>query len=156
MRSADADLPLSDIQSLRSVVAAKLEGSKKQTALLGLLAGIALSLAAAGIYGVLAFSVSQRTREIGIRKALGGQDWQVVWGIARRGLVLTLIGLGIGVLLTLGLGRLLASQIYGVSATDPLFITLASIVFALVAVVASLIPASRAARMDPVEVLRAE
>jgi putative ABC transport system permease protein len=156
MRSADADLPLSDIQSLRSVVAAKLEGSKTQTALLGLLAGIALSLAAAGIYGVLAFSVSQRTREIGIRKALGGQDWQVVWGIARRGLVLTLIGLGIGVLLTLGLGRLLASQIYGVSATDPLFITLASIVFALVAVVASLIPASRAARMDPVEVLRAE
>jgi putative ABC transport system permease protein len=156
LKGIDPDLPLTGIETLQSVLDTNLDASRTQASLMGLLAGIALSLAAAGIYGVMAYSVSQRTREIGIRKALGGQDWQVVWGIARRGLLLTAFGLGAGVLLTLIVGRVLASQVYGVSATDPVFIALASLVFGLVALVASLIPASRAARLDPVEVLRSE
>jgi ABC-type antimicrobial peptide transport system permease subunit len=123
---------------------------------MGLLAGIALGLAAAGIYGVMAYSVTQRTREIGIRKALGGQNWQVVWEIARKGLLLTVLGLGVGVLLSLALGRVLASQVYGVSATDPVFVALAGLAFGLVALVACLVPASRAGRLNPVEVLRSE
>jgi predicted permease len=156
LKKVDPDLPLTGVQTLRSVLDTNLETSRTQASLMGLLAGIALILAAAGIYGVMAYSVSQRAREIGIRKALGGQDWQVVWEIARRGLLLTAFGLGAGVLLTLVLGRVLASQVYGVSATDPVFIVLAGLVFGLVALVASLIPASRAARLNPVEVLRSE
>jgi predicted permease len=156
LKRVDPELPLSGIQTLQSVLDTNLEASRTQASLMGLLAGIALSLAAAGIYGVMAYSVSQRTREIGIRKALGGQDWQVVWEIARRGLLLTVSGLGAGVLLTVVLGRVLASQVYGVSATDPLFSVLAGLAFGLVAIVACLVPASRAARLDPAAVLRSE
>ena len=156
MKAVDPELPLTGIRTLRSVLDSKLEASKTQASLMGLLAGIALGLAVAGIYGVMAFSISQRTREIGIRKALGGRDWQVVWGIARRGMALTMSGLGAGVLLTLAVGRVLASQIYGVSATDPMSIALAVVAFGLVALAASLIPASRAARLNPADVLRSE
>jgi ABC-type antimicrobial peptide transport system permease subunit len=156
LKRIDPELPLSGIQTLRSVLDTNLEASRAQASLMGLLAGIALGLAVAGIYGVMAYSVSQRTREIGIRKALGGQDWQVVWEIVRRGLQLTVLGLSAGVLLTLVLGRVLASQVYGVSATDPLFIVLAGLAFGLVAILACLVPASRAARLDPAEVLRSE
>ena len=80
----------------------------------------------------------------------------MVWEIARRGLLLTAFGLGAGVLLTLVLGKVLASQVYGVSATDPLFIALAGLAFGIVALVASIVPASRAARLNPVEALRSE
>ncbi len=156
LKGIDPDLPLTGIQTLQSVLDTNLETSRTQASLMGLLAGIALSLAAAGIYGVMAFTVSQRMREIGIRKALGGQDWQVVLEVARRGLLLTALGLGAGVLLTVVVGRVLESQVYGVSATDPLLIALACLAFGLVALVASLIPASRAARLNPVEVLRSE
>jgi ABC-type antimicrobial peptide transport system permease subunit len=113
-------------------------------------------LSAAGIYGVMAHSVTQRTREIGIRKALGGQNAQVLWDIARRGLVMTAFGLGMGALLALSVGRLLATQIYQVSATDPLFLGGAALVLGLVAMAAALIPASRAARVEPAIALRSE
>lgn len=156
MKRVAPDIPLTGIQTLRSVLDANLEASRTQASLMGLLASIALGLAVAGIYGVMAYSVSRRTREIGIRKALGGQDRHVVWAIARRGMVLTTCGLGVGVVLTLGLGRALASQVYGVSATDPLLIAGAGLAFALVALAACLVPASRAARLNPVEALRLE
>ena len=156
MKAVDPDLPLTGIRTLQSVLDSKLEASESQASLMGLLAGIALGLSVAGIYGLVAYSVSQRTREIGIRKTLGGRDWQVVWGIARRGMALTMSGLGAGVLLTLAVGRVLASQIYGVSATDPMSIALAVVAFGLVALAASLIPAARAARLNPADVLRSE
>lgn len=150
------DVPLTDIQTLRSALDANLATSRTQASLMGLLAAIALGMAVAGIYGVMAYAVARRTREIGIRKALGGRDGQVVWGVVRRGMALTAAGLGAGVVLTVGLGRVLASQVYGVSATDPLSIAIAGLVFALVALAASFIPASRAARLNPATVLRAE
>ncbi len=156
MKRVDPDLPLTGLQTLRSVLDSKLEPSRTEALLMGLLAASTLGLAAAGIYGVMAFAVSQRRREIGIRKALGGQNSRVVWEVARRGMVLTMFGLGAGILLTLGVGRVLASQVYGVSATDPLSIALAGVSFGIVALAACLIPASRAARMNPVDVLRAE
>lgn len=156
MKAADPDLPLTGIRTLQSVLDSKLEVSESQASLMGLLAAIALGLSVVGIYGLVAYSVSQRTREIGIRKTLGGRDWQVVWGIARRGMALTMSGLGTGVLLTLAGGRVLASQVYGVSATDPISIALAVVLFALVALAAVLIPAARAARLNPADVLRSE
>jgi len=156
VKTLDPDLPLAALKPLRATLDLHLEADRNQTTLLGLLAAIALLLAAAGIYGVMAHSVTQRTREIGIRKALGGQNVQVVWEIARRGLVMTAFGLGGGALLTLGLGRLLTTQVYGVSATDPLFVALASLVLGLVALAAALIPATRAARVQPAVALRAE
>ncbi len=156
MKQVDPDLPLTGIQTLRSVLDSNLDPSRTEASLMGLLAGSTLCLAAAGIYGLMAFAVSQRRREIGIRKSLGAQNWQVLWQIARRGMVLTLSGLGAGVILTLALGRVLASQVYGVSATDPVSIALAGVCFGIVALAACLIPASRAARMNPVDVLRSE
>lgn len=156
LKRVEPDLPLTGMQTLRSVLDTNLETSRTQASVMGLLAAIALGLAVAGIYGVMAYSVAQRTREIGIRKALGGQDRQVVWEIARRGMVLTACGLGAGVVLTVGLGRVLASQVYGVSATDPLSIAVVGVAFGLVALAASVIPASRAARLNPVDVLRSE
>lgn len=156
LKEVDPDLPLTGIETLQAALDTNLETSRSQASLMGLLAGIALSLAAEGIYGVMAFSVSQRTREIGIREALGGQDWRVVWEIARRGLLLATLGLGTGVLLTVVVGRVLESQAYGVSATAPLFVALASLTFGFVALVACLVPASRAARLNPVDVLRSE
>jgi ABC-type antimicrobial peptide transport system permease subunit len=156
LKRVEPDLPLTGMQTLRSVLDTNLEASRTQASLMGLLAALALGLAVAGIYGVMAYSVAQRTREIGIRKALGGQDRQVIWEIARRGMVLTACGLGAGVVLTVGLGRVLASQVYGVSATDPLSIAVVGVAFGLVALAASVIPASRAARLNPVDVLRSE
>lgn len=156
VKALDPDLPLAGLRPLRAELDQHMEASHSQAQLLGLLAAIALMLAAVGIYGVMAHSVTQRTREIGIRKALGGQNVQVVWEIARRGLVMTAFGLGGGALLTLGLGRLLTTQVYGVSATDPLFVALASLVLGLVALAAALIPASRAACVEPAIALRAE
>ena len=155
VRALDPDLPVT-AQPLRAALDQHLEANRNQTGLLGLLAAIALMLAAAGIYGVMAHSVTQRTREIGIRKALGGQNAQVVWDIARRGLVMTAFGLGAGALLALSLGRILATQIYQVSATDPLFLGGAALVLGLVAMAAALIPASRAARVEPALALRSE
>lgn len=156
MKTVDPDLPLTRLQTLRADLDQHLEASRSQATLLGLLAAIALSLAAAGIYGVLAQSVVQRTREIGIRKALGGQNRQVVWEIARRGLVLTAAGLGAGVALTLASSKVLASQLYGISPQDPLSLALASLVLGTVALAAAFIPASRAARVAPAEALRSE
>lgn len=156
MKTLAPDLPLARMQSLRGVLDENLAASRTQATLMGVLAAIALGLAVAGIYGVMAHSVTRRTREIGIRKALGGQDMQVVLEIARRGMKVTAAGLGAGVALTLAMGRVLSSQVYGVSATDPVFIAAAALAFGLVAASASLLPASRAARLNPVDALRAE
>jgi predicted permease len=156
LRAKEPDLPLASLEPLRQRQDRALEGERTLTRLLGLLAGLALCLASAGIYGVMAYSVAQRTREIGIRKALGGQNGQVIWDISRRGLPLIAFGLGLGALLTLASGQVLASFVYGVSATDPLFIALAALVLGLVALAATLLPASWAARIEPAAALRSE
>lgn len=156
LKANEPDLPLAGLEPLSMQLDRALKGDRTLTRLLGLLAGLALCLASAGIYGVMAYSVAQRTREIGIRKALGGRDWQVVWEISRRSLLLIAMGLGLGALLTLGSGRVLEAFVFGVSPTDPLFLALAALVLGLVALAATLIPAATAARIEPAVALRSE
>ena len=117
---------------------------------------VAMLLAAVGVYGVIAYSVASRTREIGVRIALGATPGRLIASIVGRGLTLSAIGIGVGCAGALGLGRLLASLLYGLPANDPLALSGAIVVFALVALGACWLPARRASRVDPIAALRAE
>ena len=117
---------------------------------------MALILSAAGLYGLLSFLVSQRNRELGVRMALGALPADVLWMIVGKGLRLTAAGLIPGVLLAFGLARLISALTYGISSSDPLSFLAGASVLLLVALPASYLPARRAMRLDPVEVLRSE
>jgi len=116
----------------------------------------AFTMAVVGLYGVIAYSVAQRTREIGVRVALGANASEIARMVIRQAAVLSGIGIAIGVGAALLLTRLMAARLYGISPADPVSYALSAGVFAAVAIAASLIPARRAARLNPVEALRAE
>jgi ABC-type antimicrobial peptide transport system permease subunit len=122
----------------------------------GGLGTVALLLALLGIYGVTAFSVSQRTREIGVRVALGAQRSHVLGLVLRQGVVLAVVGVVVGSLAAFGATRLIANLLYGVPPTDVIAFSGAAVALGLAAVVASWIPARRAARVDPIIALRSE
>jgi ABC-type antimicrobial peptide transport system permease subunit len=124
--------------------------------LVGFFGLLALLLAAVGIYGVISYSVGQRTREIGIRMALGAQRGKVFEMILRQGLMLAGSGIALGVVAALGVGRMLAGFLYGVGASDPLTFISLTIFLAAVALAASFFPARRAAKIDPMRALRYE
>jgi ABC-type antimicrobial peptide transport system permease subunit len=117
---------------------------------------LALCLAAVGLYGLLSYMVTQRSHEIGIRKALGAPDGQVVRSVLRGAFSMTLAGVVIGVVIALGAGRLIASQLYGVSPRDPIVMAVCIVVLLSVTIVACFAPARRATKVDPIIALRAE
>ena len=123
--------------------------------LLGLFASVALALASVGIYSVLSYIVRGRSREIGIRSALGARRADVVRLVVVEGMTPALIGVAAGAVAALGAGRLMAKLVYGVSASDPLTLVVVSGMLVFVALSASLVPAYRASRLDPSDVLRA-
>jgi ABC-type antimicrobial peptide transport system permease subunit len=124
--------------------------------LLGIFGGVALLLAAVGIYGVMAYAVEQRTAEIGIRVALGAQQMQMLGLIMRHGLLLAAIGVVVGTGAAFGLTRFLRTLLFGVTVSDPATFVLVPALLTFVALLACFIPARRAARVDPVIALRAE
>jgi putative ABC transport system permease protein len=152
--SPDQTLP--DMKTLDVIKAESLGGNRFGTMLLGFFAGISLLLSAIGIYGVISYSVTQRTREIGIRTALGANRGDVIRLVLRHGMGLAVLGLLIGVGGAFGLTQLMQSLLFGIGERDP--VTLISVFVALgfVALVACLLPALRATRVDPVIALRSE
>ncbi len=152
----DADLPMYNVKTLEQYVGANIARPKFNALLVEIFAGIALLQTMIGLYGVMAFSVAQRTREIGIRMALGAETSNVLRLIVKQGLVLTVIGIVLGLGLSFLLTRAMASLLFGVTATDPMTFALVPFVLALTALLACLIPARRASRVDPMEALRSE
>jgi putative ABC transport system permease protein len=122
--------------------------------LLAIFGGLALALASIGVYGVMAYSVSQRTRELGIRLALGATTGEVRGMVLRQGLLLTIVGIAVGTASAVFLARLVSDLLYGISAIDPLTFALIPAVLLAVAALAIYIPARRASRIDPVVALR--
>ncbi|HSE98648.1 MAG TPA: FtsX-like permease family protein, partial [Blastocatellia bacterium] len=152
----DKDQPVADIATMESRLADSLARPRFSTVLLGIFAGLALLLAAVGLYGVMSYAVSQRTQEIGIRMALGARPFDVLKMIVRQGMMLTGGGVGIGLVGAFFLTKLMSSLLYGVSATDPGTFTLISLILTGVAFVACYIPARRAMKLDPMISLRYE
>jgi putative ABC transport system permease protein len=141
---------------MAEVMGASVEARRFNMLLLGIFAAVAMLLAAVGIYGVMAYSVTQRTNEIGVRIALGAKPRDVIGMIVGRGMRLTLIGAAAGLVLSIGLTRLMSTLLFGVSATDPLTFAAVSLLLAGVALAACFIPARRAAKVDPMIALRRE
>ncbi|MCI0488713.1 MAG: ABC transporter permease [Blastocatellia bacterium] len=152
----DKDLPVSGISTMSQILPASLARERFNMLLLAVFALLALALAAVGIYGVMSYTVTQHTREIGIRMALGAQTRDVLKLIVGQGMVLTFVGLLIGLGAAFALTRLMSGLLYGVSATDPLTFTLIALLLAGVALMACYVPARRATRVDPMAALRYE
>jgi predicted permease len=152
----DAEAPLFDVRSMDDVLALDLGEAKFQTLLLGTFAGIALLLTAVGLYGVMAYSVAQRTQEIGIRIALGASRRDVLRMVLERGAILTSAGLVSGILGALGLTGFMEKMLFDTKPFDPLTIATVSVILALIALLASYLPARRATKVDPLVTLRVE
>jgi predicted permease len=152
----DASLPVMEVQPLAEQLADSISDRQLVARLVGGFALLALALAGLGIYGVISFSVSRRTNEFGVRMALGASSKRIVLQVLVEGLRLALLGVALGVLASLGLNRLLVSQLYEVSPSDPLVYTGVAVFLASIAALACWLPARRATRIDPLEALRAE
>jgi putative ABC transport system permease protein len=156
VQSIDKNLPVTDFQSFPDVLGASVAQDRFRTLLMASFSAIALLLAAVGIFGVISYSASQRTREIGIRMALGAERGDVLRMVVGQGLRLALIGVAVGVAGALALTRFLSSMLYGVTPTDPITFIGVSLILIAVALVACYIPARRAAKVDPMVALRYE
>jgi putative ABC transport system permease protein len=153
---ADPELPMGELSTLQHVLDRSIDQPRFRATLLAAFAAAALTLAAVGIFGLISYSVASRTREIGIRLALGAQPRQVLIGIMREGFVLALLGTAIGLAGAIGAARAIASFLYGVGAGDPLtYAAVASLLLA-VALLATYLPSRRALRVDPIAALRAD
>jgi len=156
LHELDRDLPMYRVLTMAQRVDESLARRRFSTLLLGLFAGLALALATIGIYGVMAYLVSQGTREIGIRMALGATQRGILGLVVRQGMALALSGVALGLIAAFALTRLMRSLLFGVNSTDPITFVAIALLLALVALIASYIPAHRAARIDPMISLRCE
>ena len=152
----DPNVPVYNLRTMDEILARSMASRRFSLGLLGLFAGIAMGLAAVGIYGVMAYSVSRRTHEIGIRMALGARGSDVLRLVVVESMGLTLAGIALGMAGAWALTRLLAGGLYGVSPTDPATFVVVALLLAVVALVASYLPARRASRVDPLTALRYE
>ncbi len=156
VRKIDPDLPIGKVRSMDQVLSTSLAFNSFLMTLMGVFAGLALILAAVGIYGVMAYSVGQRTHEIGVRMALGARPRDVLVMVVRQGMFLTVMGLVAGLAGAFATTRLLSDELYGVKATDPIVFAIVVGVLAFIAFLACYIPARRAAKVDPLVALRYE
>jgi predicted permease len=156
LRNVDPDLPLSNVNSMEQLVEGSTGPRRFSMVLLAIFSGLAASLAAIGLYGVMSFTVTQRAKELGVRLALGAGTNDVLRLVLTQGMRLVLAGVGIGLVAALALSRVLRSMLFNVSATDPLTFVLISLLLMVVTLLATWLPARRAARVDPVVVLREE
>jgi putative ABC transport system permease protein len=152
----DPEQPVSDLQTMEGIIASSLASRRLTTALLSGFSAAALALCLLGIYGVVAHAVSLRTKEIGVRMALGANPLQVLRAVTAQGLAWVVAGLALGLAAALALSRVMASQLFEVSATDPVYFVAAPLTLAFVALVACWLPARRAARIEPAITLRTD
>jgi ABC-type antimicrobial peptide transport system permease subunit len=156
IRAVDADQPVSNIATMEELLTEETGSRRLGMILLSAYAGLALLLASLGIYGVLSYFVAQQTPEIGVRMALGARPGDILGLVLRKGMTMTLLGIGVGLFGALALTRLMASLLFGVSATDPLIFAAIALLLAAVALLACYLPARRATRVDPMVALRYE
>jgi putative ABC transport system permease protein len=156
VKAMDPDLPIINVRTMTEVVSRSVWQPRLYAILFGVFAAVALALASIGIYGVMAYSVSERTREIGVRVALGAQRRDVLKLVVAQGMTLTLIGAGVGLGAALALTRLMQTLLFEVSATDPLTFAVLAALLSVVALLACYLPARRATKVDPMIALRRE
>jgi putative ABC transport system permease protein len=154
IRMLDKSLPVAVPESMDNIVAASMAARRFNLTLLAVFAGLALFLAAVGIYGVMSYGVTQRTQEFGIRMALGATAIDVLKLVLRRGMILAAIGIFVGLIGAVALTRLMSGLLFGITATDTLTFAGVSITMLLVALAASYLPARRATKINPLEALR--
>ncbi len=152
----DKDQPVSNIRTLEQYLSTSIAQQRFSALLFGIFSAVAMALASVGIYGVLSYSVTQRRREIGIRMALGAARRDVLRLVVGRGMLLTLIGMAIGLVAAFALTRLMSTLLFSVSATDPMTFILIALLLGVVALLACLIPARRATKVDPMVALRCD
>jgi len=152
----DENVPVSNVKTADQILANSIAQPRFSLLLLAVFAALALILAAVGIYGVMAYSITQRTREIGIRMALGAKQRDVLAMVLSEGFKFALIGIGIGLAGAFAITRVMTSLLYGVSTTDPIIYAVVPVILAVVALVACFIPARRATKVDPMVALRYE
>jgi putative ABC transport system permease protein len=156
LATIDPNQPIATVRTMDQWLGLAVAAPRYRTGLFGLFAALALVLSAVGIYGVMSYSVGQRTHEIGVRMALGARQTDVLRLVIRQGMSLVLVGVGIGLLGAFGLTRIIASLLFGVGAKDPATFVGVAVLLALVAFAACYIPAWRATKVDPLVALRYE